>query len=155
MTFASNRQILESFALYLRSRKASEATQRNYLSDITHFLNWLNSPLIDPYKIAQSITGKTLEKYQAFLVKNGVAPATINRRFSALRQLGHFFISQGWTKSNPVKKVGNITAKKKSDFSQQLMEKFAKALREEKKSPATIRNYLTDVRGYLEWNQKQ
>ena len=149
----NNKQITKSFALYLKSRRVSNTTLRNYLSDINHFLNWLDNPLNDPYKIAQSITEETLKKYQQFLQENNIATSTINRRFSALRQLGRFFISQGWSKKNPVKKVSNITAEKRNNFPQQLMEKFAKSLKNEGKSQSTIRNYLSDVRGYLEWNQ--
>ena len=150
----NNKQITRPFALYLRSQKVSNVTLRNYLSDINHFLSWLNNPLNDPYKIAQSITGETLKKYQRFLQENNIATSTINRRFSALRQLGRFFISQGWSKKNPIKKVRNITVEKRNNFPQQLMEKFAKSLKSEGKSRATIRNYLSDVRGYLEWSQK-
>ena len=150
----NDKRITKPFTFYLKSQKASSTTVRNYSSDINHFLNWLNSPLNDPYKIAQSITEETLIKYQQFLKENNIAAATINRRFSALRQLGRFFISQGWSKKNPVKKVSNITAKKKNNFAQQLMEKFAKSLKNEGKSQSTIRNYLSDVRGYLEWDQK-
>ena len=146
--------LVRSFSLYLKAKNVSPATLRNYLTDARHFLNWLDLPFNDPYKIAQSITEETLIKYQQFLKENNIAAATINRRFSALRQLGRFFISQGWSKKNPVKKVSNITAKKKNNFAQQLMEKFAKSLKNEGKSQSTIRNYLSDVRGYLEWDQK-
>jgi len=154
MVIPMNQSLLvRSFSLYLKAKNVSPATLRNYLADARHFLNWLNLPFNDPYKIAQSITEETLKKYQQFLQENNIATSTINRRFSTLRQLGRFFISQGWSKKNPVKKVGNITAEKRNDFPQQLMEKFAKSLKDEGKSSTTIRNYLSDLRGYLEWNK--
>ncbi|MHA1280022.1 MAG: site-specific integrase [Candidatus Helarchaeota archaeon] len=146
--------LARSFSLYLKAKSVSPATLRNYLADTRHFLSWLDLPFDDPYKIAQSITGETFKKYQQFLQKNNIAVSTINRRFSALRQLGRFFISQGWLKKNLAKKVSNITAEKRDNFPQQLMKKFAKSLKSEGKSSTTIRNYLSDVRGYLEWNKK-
>jgi len=149
----NNKQITKPFTLYLKSQRVSNITLRNYSSDINHFLDWFNSPLSDPYKIAQSITEEALKKYQQFLQENNIAISTTNRRFSALRQLGRFFIFQGWSKKNPVKKVGNITAKKENNFPQQLMEKFAKSLKNEGKNKTTIRNYVSDVKGYLEWSK--
>ena len=145
--------LVKSFSLYLKAKNVSSATLRNYLADTRHFLNWLDLSFNDPYKIAQSITGKSIKKYQRFLQENNIATSTINRRFSTLRQLSRFFISQGWSKKNLAKKVSNITAKKRNNFPQQLMEKFAKSLENEGKSQSTIRNYLTDVKGYLEWSK--
>jgi len=155
MVIPMNQSLLvKSFSLYLKAKNVSPATLRNYSADTRHFLNWLDLPLNDPYKIAQSITGETFKEYQRFLQENNIAASTINRRFSALRQLSRFFISQGWSKKNLAKKVGNITAKKRNNFPQQLMEKFAKSLKNEGKSSATIRNYLSDVKGYLEWSER-
>ena len=60
----NNKQITKPFTLYLKSQRVSNITLRNYSSDINHFLDWFNSPLSDPYKIAQSITEEALKKYQ-------------------------------------------------------------------------------------------
>jgi len=156
--------LLSSFRLYLKAQKKKENTIRNYLQDSEYFFSWLSSQtkgsspqtlLGDPNKISQNITVKNLIAYQRFLEKNEVSPTTINRRLSSLRQLTKFFLSQGWLKENPTKKLTNISVEKKTDKTSQILEKFAKALEEEGKSKTTIRNYLSDVKGFLEWEQNE
>ena len=155
--------LLSSFRLYLKAQGKKENTIRNYLQDIDHFFSWLSSQikdsslqalLNDPNKIAQNITVKNLTAYQQFLEKNKIPPTIINRRLSSLRQLTKFFLSQGWLKEDPIKKLANISIEKETDKTSQILEKFAKALEEEGKSKTTIRNYLSDVKGFLEWHEK-
>ena len=92
-----------------------------------------------------------MEKYFHFLEENNVSLSTIKRRLSSLRLLGKFFISQRWWQENKAKKITIVSEKKETDFPQQILERFAKSLKDEGKSQSTIRNYLTDIRGYLEW----
>jgi site-specific recombinase XerD len=155
--------LLSSFRLYLKAQGKKENTIRNYLQDIDHFFSWFSSQiksfplsalLNDPNKIAQNITIKNLTAYQRFLEKSEVSPTTINRRLSSLRQLTKFFLSQGWLKEDPTKKLANISLEKETDKTSHTLEKFAKALEEEGKSKTTIRNYLSDVRGFLEWKNE-
>jgi len=153
------KNITQPFSSYLKSQSVSQNTLRNYLSDVNHFLNWL-----DNYEstlgsdnaniIAQRVSETTFKKYKQFLIKNDTSTATINRRLSSLRQLSNFFISQGWVKNDQAKKITNITTKRETNLSSQLITRFAKSLTKEGKSLSTIRNYLSDVRGYLEWSQK-
>jgi len=148
------KSITRPFSLYLKSQKIAENTARNYLNDIRHFLNWLVSfyPELNSDKpdiIAQNISTGVLKNYKEFLKKNNTLPATINRRLSSLRKLSGFFINQGWQQSNPGKKVANITNKKETNFDWQVLDRFAKSLKAEGKNPSTIRNYLSDVRGFL------
>jgi len=156
--------LLSSFRLYLKAQGKKENTIRNYLQDVDHFLSWLSSQikssslpalLNDPNKITQSITVKNLTAYRRFLEKNEVSPTTINRRLSSLRQLTKFFLSQGWLKEDPTKKLVNISLEKETDKTSHTLEKFAKALEEEGKSKTTVRNYLSDVKGFLEWEQNE
>ena len=116
--------LLSSFRLYLKAQGKKENTIRNYLQDIDHFFSWLSSQikdsslqahLNDTNKIAQNITVKNLTAYQWFLEKNEVSPTTINRRLSSLRQLTKFFLSQGWLKEDPTKKLAHISIQKETD----------------------------------------
>lgn len=154
----NRKSITRPFSLYLRSQKIAENTVRNYLIDVRHFLNWLENSYPElvsdkPDITAQNISSDVLKNYKEFLKENNTSPATINRRLSSLRKLSGFFISQGWKRSNPGKKVANITSKKETDSDWQILNRFAKSLKEEGKSSSTIRNYLSDVRGYLEWSK--
>ncbi len=152
------KSITRPFSLYLKSQKIAENTARNYLIDIRHFLDWLansHPELVSdkPNIIAQNISPNVLGNYKEFLKNNHTSPATINRRLSSLRKLLSFFVSQGWRQNNPGKKVTNITSKKETTYDWQILNRFAKSLKEERKSPATIRNYLSDARRYLEWSK--
>jgi len=153
------KNITQPFSSYLKSQSVSQNTLRNYLSDVNHFLNWLDNyesvlGSNDANIIAQRVSETTFKKYKQFLIKNDTSTATINRRLSSLRQLSNFFISQGWVKNDQAKKITNVTTKKEVSLSSQLITRFAKSLTKEGKSLSTIRNYLSDVRGYLEWSQK-
>jgi site-specific recombinase XerD len=152
------KNITRPFSLYLKSQKIAENTVRNYLIDIRHFLNWLANSYPElnsdkPDITAQNISTTVLEDYKKFLKENNTSPATINRRLSSLRKLSGFFINQGWRQNNPGKKITNITNKKETSHDWQVLDRFAKSLKEEDKSASTIRNYLSDARGYLEWSK--
>jgi len=153
-------KITKPFELYLNSKKLSSNSKRNYLADTNYFLNWFflysqshrhKINFNDPYKISQNITEKVLENYLRFLEENGVSLSTIKRRLSSLRLLGKFFVNQRWWQENKAKKITIVSEKKETDFSQQILERFAKSLKNEGKSQSTIRNYLTDIRSYLDW----
>ena len=146
--------IIRPFSLYLKSQKVSENTLRNYLADTRHFFSWLSKDYSDlalnePNIIAQNISTDVFKNYKKFLRSNGVPSSTINRRLSTLRKLSSFFVSQGWRQNNPGKKITNITSKKETDFYWQVLDRFAKTLKIEGKSDSTIRNYLSDIRGFL------
>ena len=150
----SFKNITQPFSLYLRSQRVTENTLRNYLVDVRHFLSWLTNfypELISdkPNIIAQNISPVIFNKYKDFLKSNQIASSTINRRLSTLRKLSQFFVSQGWRQTNPGKKVTNITSKKVNGSYWQTLNNFAKSLKSEGKSQSTIRNYLSDVRGFL------
>ncbi len=149
-----SKKILRPFSLYLKTQKIAENTARNYLIDIRHFLGWLASfyPELDSAEsiiIAQKISPVVLNHYSVFLKNNYVSVATINRRLSALRKLSDFFVNQGWIPNNRGKKIANIPEKKETNDAWQVLDQFAKSLKVEGKSSSTIRNYLSDVRGFL------
>jgi site-specific recombinase XerD len=153
------KNITKPFSLYLKSERVSENTLRNYLADTRHFLSWLinvqpNLASSKPNIIAQSISKDVLKNYKNFLEKGEVSSSTINRRLSSLRKLSSFFVSQGWRQNNPGKKVTNITSKKGNTSDWQILNRFAKSLKNEGKSSSTVRNYLSDVRGFLSFVNK-
>jgi site-specific recombinase XerD len=152
-------EIVRLFSLYLKSETVSPNTLRNYLADSRHFFNWLikNYPNLassNPNIIAQNISPDIFKKYKEFLQENQISSSTINRRLSSLRKLSAFFISQGWKENNPGKKVANINSKTAPDNSWQIVDSFAKSLVSEGKSQSTIRNYVSDIRGYLNFLSK-
>jgi len=139
------KNITKPFSFYLKSERVSENTLRNYLADTRHFLSWLinvqpNLASSKPNIIAQSISKDVLKNYKNFLEKGEVSSSTINRRLSSLRKLSSFFVSQGWRQNNPGKKVTNITSKKGNTSDWQILNRFAKSLKNEGKSSSVNKN---------------
>lgn len=150
----------KGFALFLKAKGISPISQKNYLSDLRHFLSWfvlvLKSKDVDVEKIsipslASFITIDLISRYKNFLSLNNVPPKTANRRLSTLRKFCSFCISQGWIKENPAKKVTNIARKK--DQGEEILKRFSLALKEEGTTKVTIKNYLSDIRQFLNWTK--
>lgn len=146
------------FKLYLLSQKNSPVTIRNYLSDLNNFFDWFHQETgINHFVAGKSIFGlftqETLEEYQKFLVQKNIPTTTINRRFSTLRKLGRFAQAQGWLKDNPAEKIKNVSTSKVSlgSNTSEVLMKFQKHLEKEKISPMTIKNYLSDIKHFLNW----
>lgn len=154
-------KVLENqFGLYLQSKNVSAISQKNYLSDLRHFLGWfilvLKSKSISvdhtsPSSLCSFITQELVNRYKTFLTLNQVAQKTANRRLSTLRKFCSFCLSQGWLEQNPAKKVANIGMKK--DPVEQIVKKFGQSLNEEGTSKVTIKNYLSDIRQFLTWTE--
>lgn len=152
----------ELFKNYLLVQKNSPVTAKNYVTDLNHFLNWVDNEIGIKYQIVGKdifsfFTKKTLEKYKASLLTEAIPLTTINRRLSTLRKFGQFGLSQGWLKNNPALKITNATFKETktdSEVDVKILEGFEKQLEKEKISPVTIKNYLSDLRHFLNWLEK-
>jgi len=152
----------KSFKTYLLLNGASKNTVKNYLADLNHFLAWLELTLKGqnialnrsvPDLFVRYFEPNYLAKYKNYLVQNQLPVSTVNRRLSTLRTFGNFCVSQAWLKENPAKKVANVTLRKTEDkrLKTEILEQFKRSLEEEKSSPITIKNYLSDIRNFLTW----
>lgn len=163
-----------SFKAYLKVKGASQNTIKNYLADLNHFLAWLELTLrgqniaLDrslPELFVRYFEPNYLAKYKNYLVQNQLPVATVNRRLSTLRTFGGFCLSQAWISENPAKKVTNISLGRKTEKGHrqggvplrrerqktEILGEFKRSLEEEKASPMTIKNYLSDIRNFLTW----
>jgi len=170
--------LLNRFKIYLKTQKISVVTSKNYLADINQFLNWLYQKTKIHWQVAglrvfTLFTSETLKEYKKSLIDNQAPPATINRRLSSLRKFGQFGIKIGCLAENPAYKVANIQRddwgsgtglfrrlagaqasvgnKLKLKEKRDLVLKFKKSLEQEKASPLTVKNYLSDLRHFLSW----
>jgi len=146
------------FKNYLEVEGYSSTTIRNYLSDLNHFLSWLelkiksrNLPYFQNEKenISSYFTPKIAQEYKNFLYKNNLPPATINRRLSSLRVFAKFSLIQKWILENPTKNLKNEPLPKTE--TKKILEKFREFLKKEKTSSNTIKNYLSDIKAFLTW----
>ncbi len=137
------------FKNYLLQQNLSPLSIKNYLADLNKFLNWFKNNL-KPL----SFSSTNFQEYVQFLKESQISPASLTRYLSSLRQFGQFLVFSGKTKKNPAANLFLNLSKSASDnFTEieELLTGFAKALQEEKLSLITIRNYLVDVRQFLNW----
>ncbi|MBM3205812.1 hypothetical protein FJZ41_03135 [Candidatus Shapirobacteria bacterium] len=149
----------ELFKNYLIVKKTSLVTAKNYLVDINHFLGWLAQKTGVKHQIVgKAIFGlftlETIEEYKNDLLEENTPLSTLNRRLSALRKFGKFGQEQGWLTENPMLHIGNLTPNElisHQSSSEQILQNFKHQLEKEKASPLTIKNYLSDLRHFLNW----
>ena len=147
----------ELFKNYLQVEKASSITVKNYLADINHFLEWISQKTAIKYQIVGKgifglFTEETLNEYKTEQLIKKTPTSTLNRRLSALRKFGQFGLRQGWLKKNPaITNAGLNLLSKDQDQNNKVLSEFQKQLEKEKISPLTIKNYLSDLRHFLNW----
>jgi integrase/recombinase XerD len=158
--FSDQKEILErNFKLYLlHSKNLTERTVKNYLVDFRHFIDWLKnsqgnlSQVEELGQIHQKITSKTLKKYQTYLSATDLAKSTVKRRLSTLRIFCQFLLDQNLIKTDPSFGLENPSETgPKQEKINQLTTKFERYLKSQDASQNTVKNYLADVKNYLEW----
>lgn len=154
----------EAFCKFLLNQGASKKTQRNYRTDLHHFLNWvvLTIPTTTNHLLASTagllavITPELLENYKRLLVENHVPLSTVNRRLSSVRAFCRACQAYGWLNHNPAASLQNLTKEKtKESQLEKILELFRHDLKHEGASKVTIKNYASDVKQFLTWLQNQ
>ncbi|HUS60522.1 MAG TPA: site-specific integrase [Nevskiaceae bacterium] len=146
----------ENYRTYLKTQGLSSVTIKNYVADINHFLDWLYQKTHVHHRVAGIdifglFTTETFKEYKADVAEQNTPLTTINRRLSALRKFGQFGLQIGSLNQNPVLKIKNVVSESNQSPKQNWLVKFRKSLEEEKVSPLTIKNYLSDLRHFLTW----
>lgn len=107
------------FKEFLLSGIKEKNTVKNYLSDLRHFLGWLNQRAKND-SLINLITVINLGLYKNYLVQNKIPIATINRRLSTIRQFCYFCqVHLGLLKDNPAKNLTNVSLQNKSETTPQ------------------------------------
>jgi len=153
------------FVVFLTEQGASEKTRNNYRSDLRHFLAWITLTIASRrlpmpsshQELLGSISPDLLQNYKFYLVKNNVSAATINRRLSTIRMFFRCCLSYGWTANNPTVTMSNIvnTIHPQNNPMNQILSHWKKDLEQEGASKSTIKNYVIDVRKFLEFVEKK
>lgn len=90
--------LLRHYTLWLEAeRHPSRYTLRNYRTDITHFLAYLQEEECE----LQHADRNLLRRYLAQQLAAGVAPASIRRKVSSLRSFYRFLSQQGYVATDP------------------------------------------------------
>jgi hypothetical protein len=154
--------LLRQFADFLAPQQLAEKSVRNYLSDVRGFLLWASGDSKIPPLEKLATLG---HEYRAFLLSQAKPLATINRHLASLRQFSAFLknIHQIESSLSSLKnagthlegasqKPGQIPNPSSSgNINHQAIESFGLALHTRGCAPATVANYLADMRQFAEF----
>ena len=139
MTFSAptnqDHSILKNFKTFLTSKNYSPATIRNYLSDVNSYFDFT--------KGSNPFSSDTLSSY----LKTISSDTNYRRYLSSLSKFFKYALDQGLTKTNPLKSA----LKDKKPNLDQILTNYQEFLGK-KKSESTIKNYLNDIRQFIDWN---
>ncbi|OGM76890.1 hypothetical protein A2210_00165 [Candidatus Woesebacteria bacterium RIFOXYA1_FULL_40_18] len=159
----NNNKFYQSFLNHLAGLGVSSQSIKHYKSDLSHFTGWilfkLRSLGVYGEELKEAIpflNTKIASEYKEFMVKNQNPTKTINRRLSTLRHLSRFLVSTQLIDSDFMQGVSNLSILPASHKAKlhPLISEFEKHLTSEKVSQNTIKNYLSDIRQFFQWVEK-
>ncbi len=151
-------KLINQFKIYLVTQNIQSTSIKNYIVDLKNFLEWFilhlktNQIKFDeqsPLSICALVSGDKIKLYRSFLEVNNTAVKTINRRLSTLRRLGSFIFLQGWQHTNPARDIDNSGTKQPPSADITMLAHYKNDLLIEGMSKATVKNYLADIRQFL------
>lgn len=152
----------KEFIEYLNSLGVSKNSIKFYRSDLNHFTGWLLLRIRALGILAEDFTQAIpflkpsfTQEYKKYLVKNTNATKTINRRLSTLRNLSRFLLESQILNFNFAEGLTNISTSPNGSVEKlqihPLVNGFQKHLEAEKVSQNTIKNYIADIRQFINW----
>jgi site-specific recombinase XerD len=130
-------ETISGFSLWLKSKSYSSSTIRNYLSDVNAYVNLTRDLNI--------FSSDTVSSYLQTIQKN---PA-YSRYLSSLSKFFQYALDQNLIKVDPLKQAQKI----KKPSTDDILSDYQSFLTKKHFSPSTIRNYLNDLRQFIDWNQ--
>ncbi len=100
-------QIEAEFKKYLSAENVSDATLKNYCSDLRYFFSWLKFTYgveeLSLSDIPNYINTSSLSRFATYINEDLQADKSAKRRFSTMRKFCSFCIAQKWISTNPAK----------------------------------------------------
>ena len=159
--------LLEQFKEYLLSqdKKASKITVKNYLSDVNHFIRWYESANGKTFE-PSTVTRQTIEAYKQNMINTDdqrisadnlresvgnqcISPRSMERHLSSLRKFFKFLKLEGHISLNPFEQFSNPAIQQSVDPYR--LRDFKSYLYVFNASHLTIKNYLIDIKQFLNW----
>jgi site-specific recombinase XerD len=149
----------KEFIKYLDSLGLSAVSHKNYRSDLGYFISWailkirsLGAYVENLTEIIPFLNEGIGREFKNYMAENKVPAKTINRRLSTIRHLSKFLLENNINTHNFTKDIENISVrhKKKAEVNP-VFSGYKAYLENEKVSPNTIKNYLSDIRHFLTW----
>lgn len=139
-TSVSPQTLLSQFKPWLRDKKLSAVSVKNYISDTRGFLAWLKRQ----HKLPHS--AQDFLEYTSYLQTHRTPRSSLNRKLASLRHFASF-LHQSYALPNFVSQIKNIP----QDPLDNLLHNFRSHLVKKRHKTKTITNYLSDIRHYLAW----
>jgi len=137
--------VLKNFQTFLVSKNYSSSTIRNYLSDVGNYFEFVENCEL---KIENSnlFSSDVVSFYLQTIQKN---PA-YSRYLSSLSKFFQFAQDQDLTKTNPLK----AALRDKKPGLDEIINQYSDFLNKKNFSQSTIKNYLNDIRQFVDWSQQ-
>ncbi len=137
--------LISSFRSWLTSKTYSPATIRNYLSDINNYFSFSQRSNIND--LTTIFSPDTVSFYLKTIEKD----SNYSRYLSSISKFFQFAIDQKIISVNPLKKARQVKAPTPDD----ILLDYQSFLTKKHFSPVTIKNYLNDIRQFIDWQQNQ
>lgn len=135
--------LLPTFRLWLQNKNYSDSTVRNYLVDVNKYLTSTSSEAIfDRQSLANYLQSISTDPNLA-------------RILSSLNKFCQFGYSQNLVSENPLKSVTNQLKATPSISIDTVVSQFQEYLIKHNSSQSTIRNYINDLRQYINWTTNE
>ncbi|HWY79133.1 MAG TPA: site-specific integrase [Candidatus Sulfotelmatobacter sp.] len=144
--------IVNNFKIYLFSQKnpPSAITIKNYIADIRKFINWYQT-IFEITFIPSNLTAEVITQYKKTIRLGNEtslpAARSAKRYLSSLRKFSSFLETTGVIVENPF----TTDESKLVDIDPYFLKEFKNYLYTEQASRLTIKNYLTDIKQFLNW----
>lgn len=137
-----NSLVLNPFKSWLIAKSYSESTIRNYLSDLNAYFDFVENCKL---KIENSnlFSPDTVSSYLKSIDKDSNA----NRYLSSLSKFFQFALDQNLIKIDPLK----IARQVKKPSTNDVLSDYQSFLVKKHFSLVTIKNYLNDIRQFIDW----
>lgn len=106
------KEAIEHFLKDIKRKELSSETYRGYLNDLKqfnqHLLGTSNTPVF-----LEQCTQENIEEFLEMLKKQGLKPASINRKLHAISSFCNFAVKKDWLPRNPALNVDRVKGKSK------------------------------------------
>ena len=143
-------EIHEQFRTYLQNQKkqASKSTLKNYLADLSQFTRWFQASFGQPFH-PDHFTTQVIDAYKE--ASKGLSKQSLNRHMSTLRKFAQFLKLSRLQTVNPFDQIAASVQAQKIKDDPWSLHNFKNYLYVYNSSPLTIKNYIMDVRQFLNW----
>ena len=142
-----------NYSSYLTLNNFSKSSIKNYVSDVTVFIRWIQeneNSGTDIYSYLDKNGQSAVLKYRNSLSSVGTPKPTINRKLASLRHFSVYLFTTGATNTDLMQNVSNIhlhPIKKNNP----LIIEYTRHLKSRGFSKNTVKNYTSDINSFFAW----